>query len=101
VGHLDAEAVSEELDPIAHELALALHRCSSFLPLFINEGPKLRSAIAVNARVEEALRSYCTYAGIRRQDLNEYPAPSVPRHPAPPPAEPPQPGVRTMDLLEP
>ena len=54
----------------ADELAMALHQCSDYLPLFIEDGPKLRRAQVIHERVQAALKAYCAGAGITRQELH-------------------------------
>ena len=52
------------------ELAMALHQCSDYLPLFIEDGPRLERAQVVHERVQAALKAYCDGAGITRQELH-------------------------------
>lgn len=52
------------------ELAMALHQCSVYLPLFISDGPRLERAIVVHDRVQAALKAYCAERGITRQELH-------------------------------
>lgn len=53
-------------------LAKALHKCEAYLPLFIEDGPKLRGAIAVHDQTQEALEAYCELVGIDRQELHRW-----------------------------
>ena len=67
--------VLRTLRDIANDLAIALHHCSVYLPLFLSEhgeeGRKLRRALAVHEQVDAALGAYCDLTGTRRQDLND------------------------------
>lgn len=58
---------------VADDLAIALHHCSAFLPLFLSEhgeeGRKLRRALAVHEQVDIAMGAYCDLTGTHRPDL--------------------------------
>ena len=56
---------------VAEDLAIALHHCSVYLPLFIEDGRRLDRALAVNEQVQTAMAAYCDLTGTRRQDLND------------------------------
>lgn len=62
------------LRAVADNLAVALHQCAAFLPLFLSEhgeeGRKLQRALDVNVQVDAAMATYCVVTETRRQALN-------------------------------
>jgi hypothetical protein len=60
---------------VADDLAIALHHCSAFLPLFLSEhgeeGRKLQRALAVHEQEQIAMKAYCDLTQTRRPDLTD------------------------------